>query len=313
MKIGDMHCDTLYRLYSSRGKRLQDRAGHLHLDGLLEGGYILQNFAAYMERCGEGFYSLCCGMIDLFDRELEDNSQVLAQACSRADIENNMHAGKISAVLTVEGGEAIEGDMEKLYALYNRGVRMMNLCWKYKNELGTTNVTSAEGDCSAIGLTDFGFQVVEEMERLGMIVDVSHLSDAGFRDVAAHSKKPFAASHSNARALTNHPRNMPDAMIRTLADKGGIMGINFYANFLGVKSPEFDAAIAHIRHIRNLAGDDLLALGSDFDGIDDPGEFQGAWHMQAFVRALEKAGFAESFIEKIAYRNLLDFYGRTLV
>ena len=156
------------------------------------------------------------------------------------------------------------------------------------------------------------------MERLGMIVDVSHLGDAGIRDVLAHTRKPIAASHSNARAVCSHPRNLTDDMIRAIADRGGVIGINFCAAFLRDFAPgeervsRISYMMEHLRHMKQVGGIGCIGLGTDFDGIDDELEIPGADSMQRFAGAMERAGFTVGEIEAVCYKNVLNFYRELL-
>ncbi|MBY6798263.1 membrane dipeptidase, partial [Clostridium botulinum] len=155
------------------------------------------------------------------------------------------------------------------------------------------------------GLTSLGKDILREMETLGIIPDVSHLSDGGFYDLVKLCKKPFIASHSNSRDITNHPRNLTDEMIKLLSDKGGVMGINFCSSFLGNEEiSSIEEMIAHIKHIRNIGGIDVIALGSDFDGIDNEVEIQNCSEFYKLYDVLKKNGFTEKDIEKIFYKNV---------
>lgn len=168
------------------------------------------------------------------------------------------------------------------------------------------------------GLTEKGKELVAEMESLGIIPDVSHLSDAGFIDVLSVTKKPFVASHSNARAVCPNVRNMTDDMIKKLSERGGVMGLNFCPDFLeekplGEKNPGTIAAVVrHAKHIVNVGGIDVLGLGSDFDGIPTHGELPGAQSMGLLWEALHEAGFSEGELDKIFYGNVLRVYKDTL-
>ncbi len=154
---------------------------------------------------------------------------------------------------------------------------------------------------------------MEEMNKLKMIIDVSHLSDGGFYDVVKHSKSPFVASHSNARAITDHPRNLTDEMIKILSNKGGVMGINFEKTFLGQSEEgKLSEMIAHIKHIKNVGGIDSICIGSDFDGIETPSEIKSSDEIEKLINALEKESFHESEIEKILYKNALRVIKETI-
>jgi membrane dipeptidase len=193
--------------------------------------------------------------------------------------------------------------MANLSLLYNKGVRLITLSWNYPNEIGYPN---HKWQYQQEGLTDFGNDVVAEMNRLGMIIDVSHLSDQGFYDVARLSTQPFVASHSNARSVKGHLRNLTDEMIRILADHGGIAGINFSHNFLGHSDhSRIEDMVAHIQHFRKVGGIEVAALGTDFDGIESVVEVRHIGEMAKLVDALAKASFTEDEIEKICYKNAL--------
>ncbi|MBQ1788298.1 MAG: membrane dipeptidase, partial [Erysipelotrichaceae bacterium] len=190
---------------------------------------------------------------------------------------------------------------------YNDGVRIMTLTWNYENSLGFPN--SRDPELHKKGLKPFGIEAVRRMNELGMIVDVSHLSEGGFYDVAKHSEKPFVATHSCSRALCSHQRNLTDDQLRTLADCGGVVGINFNGPFLadGAQEIDTDAIVRHAQHMYNVAGIDTLAWGSDFDGIGNDLEIRDASGIQLLYEAL-KEHYSEEDLEKIFYRNVLRVY-----
>ena len=182
------------------------------------------------------------------------------------------------------------------------GIRIITLTWNYENKLGYPN---ANYIFKENGLTSLGKDILQEMEYLGIIPDASHLSDGGFYDLVKLCKKPFIASHSNSRAITNHPRNLTDEMIKLLSDKGGVMGMNFCSSFLGdEETSSIKEIIAHIKHIRNIAGIDVIALGSDFDGIDNEVEIQNCSEFYKLYDSLKKTGFTDNDVEKIFYKNV---------
>ena len=155
--------------------------------------------------------------------------------------------------------------------------------------------------------------MVEEMERLGIVPDASHLSDRGFYDLVENCKKPFIVTHSNSRSIKRHPRNLTDDMIKKLSEKGGVMGINFCADFVGYeKVTQIKDLVSHIKHIKNVGGIDVISLGSDFDGIGNEVEIKDASEMGKLAQALEKEGFTIDEIEKIYYKNALRFLIDTL-
>ena len=194
--------------------------------------------------------------------------------------------------------------MEKLQEYYDKGVRMLRLTWNFANCFGYPN--SPDATIMKKGLSAFGKEAVEEMNRLGMIVDVSHLSDGGFWDVVSISKKPFVASHSDARALCNHTRNLSDKMIRAVGEAGGVIGMNQCPEFLYPDSREnrIEDMVKHLLHIRNVGGREVAALGSDFDGITGRFAIEGPHQYQKLAGALAKAGLSGEEIDEIFFKNV---------
>lgn len=325
-----MHCDTITALYQNRKKgwTLADNELHVRLDKMRAGGYLLQNFALFVHTGDErDAYQEAMALADCFDRQMHLFSEQISQVRTWADIGQNMAQGKLSALLTMEEGAACQGSLEKLQRFYERGVRMLTLTWNFPNEIGFPNVRmpQTEGEKPDFlrpetqkGLTEFGIAFVEEMERLGMIVDVSHLSDAGFYDVLRHTKKPFVASHSNARAVCPNVRNLTDGMLRALGERGSVTGLNFCPDFLEMRADgqpnpgTVEAVVRHARHIANIGGVECLGLGSDFDGIPTHAQLTGADALPLLDGALQKAGFSATERDKIFFQNVLRVYREDL-
>lgn len=348
MKVVDMHCDTISALLEKKrdGETVSLRENNCHVDILKmkQGDYLLQNFALFVEMgCSNDPWQEVQELFEIYMQEIAVNEDSIAPVLAFEDIEKNRQAGKISAMLTVEEGGVCGGDLEKLHTLYKQGVRMMTLLWNYPNELGYPNLDrtkgkklriAEQGGNSAVfnlvkqnylntpntedGLTQKGIAFVEEMEKLGMIIDVSHMSDAGFYDVLRYTKKPFVASHSNSRYSCPCVRNLSDDMIRKLAERGGVMGLNFCGDFLtqypvGVQNPGTIAAIVkHAKHIVAVGGVECLGLGSDFDGIDTHAELTGADKIGLLWDALNKSGFTQEQLDKIFGENVLRVYKEVL-
>lgn len=339
MNVIDMHCDTIGRLYSEQnGNSLLENSFHIDLNKLQKGSYLLQNFALYVDsKAVENPLETALAMTDLYYQELEKNRDIICPVFTYRDIEANQKAGKISAMLTLEEGAILKGSLSNLRNFFRLGVRMIALTWNYTNEIGAPNLCcDAEGmpifsKRNQQGLTDFGIETILEMERLGMIIDVSHLSDGGFWDIIRYTKKPFVASHSNAAAQCNVCRNLTDDMIRALAERGGVTGLNFCADFLCMPDAQTQTAfttnniadsrpqisyikdiVRHIRHITNIGGIEVCALGSDFDGIENTLEFGDASGIPMIAEALKKEGFSESAIDKIFSENVLRLYQEVL-
>ncbi len=328
-RIADMHCDTiseiLTRQNSGEDCSLRSNSLHVDLERMIKSGYLIQNFALFVQtrKCEKSPWNAVCDLYEVYKQELAVNEDVLAPVLAYEDIERNRTEGKLSAMLTVEEGAVCGGDLQKLHMLYDMGVRMMTLTWNFPNELAWPNI-NMDGEVKLYvpdvthGLTETGREFVACMNELGMIVDVSHMSDAGFYDVLECSTKPFVASHSNARTICGCVRNLTDDMIRKLAERGGCMGLNFCADFLeqmpeGAANPGTIAAVVrHARHIVNVGGIEVLGLGSDFDGIDTHKELPGAQSMGLLWEALHKGGFTEGQLEKIFAGNVLRVYREVL-
>lgn len=337
MKIIDMHCDTISEL-ADRGGELWKNSGHLDLKRMQESGYLLQNFALFVDigKCTPTPWERVCALYEVYRTELGKNKNRIVPVLCYEDILKNEACGKLSALLMVEEGAVCGGSLERLRELYDMGVRMLTLTWNYRNELGwpatrrclgqsrgdvdgrltekgETGIRGSDGRDAARGLTETGRNFVTEMERLGMIPDVSHLSDAGFDDVWECTKKPFVASHSNARAVCPSLRNLTDDQIRRLAERGGCMGLNYYDKFLvdgGSKDPEvlWKALIRQARHITDVGGMEILGLGSDFDGIPTNPALPGAEAMPVLWDRLKTAGFTENQLDGIFWGNVMRVY-----
>lgn len=321
MKVVDMHCDTIGEIWKAEkaGKTMSLRSNGLHIDleKMKKGDYLLQNFAmfVFLGRERDPLENVL-EMIDVYYRQLEQNKDVIAPVFSYSDIEKNAAEGKMSALLTIEEGAVCKGNPFVLRNLYRQGVRMLTLTWNFENEIGYPNTIVKADDYDPgrkYGLKPQGIELVREMNRLGMIVDVSHLGDDGFWDVVKYSDKPFVASHSNSRSLCGHTRNLTDDMIRALADKGGVTGINFCGDFLNPNGKSRIAdMVRHMKHIVNVGGIGVLGLGTDYDGIDGDLELYDCSRMPLLAEEMEKQGFKAGEIEAIFHGNVLNLYREVL-
>lgn len=313
--VVDTHCDTLLRVVGrnqpfgqkAEPYRLRDlhSEGHIDLPRLITGGVDVQFFAAYIEPIYKPDRSLLrtLQIFDAFFTELAANEDQMLLVRQAADIDRAQAEGKIAAVMAIEGGEALEGDLGVLRVLHRLGVRAIGLTWNQRN-----NIADGVGDCrSGGGLSEFGAAVIAEMNRLGILVDVSHLSDPGFWDVIALSEQPIIASHSNSRAVCNHRRNLTDEQIKALAKNGGVMGMNFCASFVREDGhPTLDDLLNHVDHIVQLVGPEHVGLGSDFDGIGAaPEGLDDASRMPLLTEGLVKRGYSETAIRQILGENYL--------
>lgn len=330
MRVVDMHCDTLAALREAANKgvdmELRSNSLHLDLEKMKQGDYMLQNFAMFVFLGNEEDpLTTVMQLADIFYQEMEKNKDVIGIVRKYDDILENERQGKMSALLTVEEGGVCKGELAILRNLYRLGVRMMTLTWNFENELAYPNVMrSGQSPLNplvpntALGLKEKGFAFIEEMERLGMIIDVSHLSDKGFYDIYEHTTKPFVASHSNARALGSHCRNLTDDMIRKLAQRGGVTGLNYCPAFvMDAKDGEKEVCTVkrlaeHARYLANVGGIQCVGLGSDFDGIGGEVEMKNCSMLPLLEWELKKQGFHESEIEAIFHKNVLRVYKEIL-
>ena len=325
MKWIDMHCDTLSMLLEEKAAGLVRNRLCVDVERLKEAGAAAQFFACYVNaadffgkstvrKTGIPWDRACEKVLDMTVYACREENAGFGIARSSEDILRMEREKCIAGILTVEEGGVLNGRADRLDELYNRGIRLITLTWNHKNCVGSPN--SRERNEMEKGLTPFGIETVERMNELGMIVDVSHLSDGGFWDCIRYSKRPIAASHSNARALCPHPRNLTDEMLRALGEKGGVVGVNFYGAFLrlpgaGEKASgraDITVIVRHIRHMMDMAGEDAVALGTDFDGFDIeslPKGIEGVQDMDALWDAMRRAGFTERQIEKTAYENVM--------
>ena len=337
MKVVDMHCDTIARIYEIRNQGEETGMGknnlHLDLEKMQKGDYGLQNFALFvsLEREKRPF-EYAMKLVDTFYGEMEKHQDWISPVTSYEDLERNWSQGKMSALLTIEEGGVCQGNLAYLRNFYRLGVRMMTLTWNYPNELGFPNYMN-EDEAAMMGstmgrpdtkrgLTETGIMFLEEMERLGMIIDVSHLNDAGIWDVFRYTEKPFVASHSNARALVpEFPRNLTDEMIRELGNRGGVAGINYCIDFLhdpkdwrqGEKKKSLVAdMVRHMKHMRQIGGIGCIGLGSDFDGIGGELEMSSGADLPLLEQEMRKEGFTQSEIEAVFYKNVLRVYREVL-
>lgn len=312
MNLIDMHCDTIYEMLSGETpKDLRKNNLKVDLEKLRKAGSAAQFFACFI--CMDEFlgksryeqaYEYVRVMASCLKKQIWMYPEEIAFAGNGRDLERNQREGKISAFLTLEEGGVIHDDSARIEELWQMGIRLITLTWNYENCMGYPN--SKDPAVMGKGLKPFGIFTVERMNELGMIVDVSHLSEGGFWDVIRYSSKPPVASHSNARAIKEHPRNLSDGQIRALSEKGGIAGLNFYQHFLGnTDECRIEEMVAHVKHMFQKGGEDFVAIGTDFDGFHGAArmEIENIGEIDVLKEALLKNGFTERQVEKIWYRN----------
>ncbi len=307
MNFIDFHCDTA-TLILEQNQEIKKNNLKIDIEKLQKGEALAQFFAMYIDaKSVESSYDYCLKMLNKFKNELEKNKDTISLCRNYDDLVKTQSNNKIAAFLSIEEGDALEGKLERLAFFKNEGISAITLTWNYENDLGYPNFAWEHQNK---GLKSKGIEAVEEMNRLKMLIDVSHLSDAGFDDVLKYSKQPIIATHSNARAVTHHTRNLSDEQLKRMANTGSVVGLAFSVNFL-IEKEFMDASrmakvedmIRHMKHIRNVAGIDVLALGSDFDGIVNPVEMEDTSQMSKLCDGLLKNGFSYDEVEKIFFGN----------
>lgn len=297
MPFIDLHCDTIDRLYNDK-THLASNDYHIDLFKLRASNYFAQWFALYtdVQRVQEPLMDYVKHMRDYFLKEIERNKDEIGLATSYKEYMDLRKQGKIAAFLSLEEGAPIGEDLGQIDVLWDMGVRMMTFTWNYKNQLGAPHSMKE-------GLSPFGKQVADYLNHCKMFVDISHLSEYGVRDLAAIYKKPIIASHCNAYALMPHSRNLSDETIRLIASTGGIIGANFYSVFLNGSDESLVEDIArHIGHFYKVGGKEVLALGTDFDGMDCKLEVCDAGKMDKLIARLSKE-YSSDLIDAITYGN----------
>lgn len=327
MQIIDLHCDSIMKLMNNKELSLYDKGGHVDLIKLKKGDYLLQCFAMFVNlKKVDNPYEYCKKMISVYYENINKYSNIISHVNKYQDILVNYQNNLISSLLTIEEGGVLLGDIDKLEEFYKLGVRMITLTWNYPNEIGNPNIDSTKITSETTydelvrmidttkGLTKKGIELIKKMEELGIIIDVSHLGDAGVRDVLKYTTKPFVASHSNARRICNFPRNLPDDLLIEMAKRQCIIGINYCPNFLNEQSDSMKISdvIRHIDYLKKIIGIDYIALGSDFDGIDGNLELQDASFLPLLVDELKKSGYSDEEIDKITHKNALRLFKEVL-
>lgn len=303
--VFDLHCDTALALlgdnYRKCGSLLRN-ALHIDLERVSSFPCYAQCFACFtstMEQLPDNLSAT-----QVFERELatvcrevEHNSDRIGIVYNASDIQKNLQSGKHSALLTIEGPAGFGFDPALLEDLYNVGFRMTTLGWNEKNPLTGSHVTGG-------GLTEQGREYVKEAQRLGMIIDVSHISDEGFWDIMDMTVAPVVASHSNSRAVHAHSRNLTDDMFRAICQTGGVCGINLYARFLG-ENPDLNTVYSHICHFMEIDPEAKhIALGGDLDGCDLlPDGFAGIQDYPKLAQLLLDQGLSRETVKNIFWNN----------
>ncbi|MCH5210768.1 MAG: dipeptidase [Oscillospiraceae bacterium] len=280
--IFDTHCDTLCCVFDDR-KSLMENDCHADFKRMAEYKNYTQVFACFIDPV----YKSCAvkRTMDLIDTFHSDN--------------NNMPIN-VKGILSIEGGEGIYS-LAALRNYYKLGVRIAALTWNYSNHIASG---ALEEDVTK-GLTDFGRKVIEEMNRIGMLIDVSHLNRKSFYDIAEITSMPIIATHSCSDYICPHPRNLTDEQFKIIRDTNGCVGINFYPDFLTSNEKcGIDDIIRHIDHFMELGGENNIGIGADFDGVDClPDGISGVQDMYKIFNRLSQLGYSDEQIEKISHKN----------
>lgn len=299
--VADGHCDYLYgAIQSGYELKKPKREQSIKFDDLHSGGVALQFFACWIDTTLKTPpLHQCVAMIDAYERMLETNPELVRFSRNYVP-----ESGKIATLLAVEGGEALDGSAAVLRVFYRLGVRAMTLTWNENNEL--SGAAMGKGNK---GLTAVGREIVDEMCRLGVAIDVSHLSDRGVEQVLSRATRPIFASHSNARSVLDHPRALSDELIRAISAQGGTVGVNFYYQQLSKNAEAcIDDIVRHIDRIVEVGGIQCCAIGSDFDGMQQyPRDLRSSKDFPALMDALKKRGYSDADVYRIAYQNLRDY------
>lgn len=317
----DAHCDTIYRCMMDGGNTdlcfgesseeqkaffsscncLRKNYGHIDLERAAVFSHYAQFFAlfAHKNKAQDDLWPLCCRMYQRFLDEISQNKDRIVHCCTAEQLEKAAAEGKAAAFISIEGADLLDCDPARIETVASWGVRLLNPVWNHANALSGTNCSETER-----GLSLRGRDFIREMEEHHIYTDVSHISDAGFWDIVKMSRRPVVASHSNARVLCDHSRNLTDDMFRAIRDSGGVVGINYYRPFVG-DNQSMDALIAHIEHFLALDGEQTVCLGGDMDGCEElAGGMQGLQDVPIIYNELQRRGYSDALLEDIFWNNL---------
>ncbi len=302
MKFFDLHCDTITELHKSKGS-LAKNDGHISLDRASYLTEYVQDYAIFIpdEYRGKAAVDYFDSVYAYYKNEMSING--ISEYADRKDT-------RFKSILSVEGGAGLGGTVDGLHHLADCGVKLITITWNGRNELA-----SGCFDEEDIGLTFFGKEAIREMERLRIAADVSHLSVKGFYDLADIAEKPFMASHSCIDIVDNYKakhRNLTKDQVKIISEHGGVIGINLWEKLLGNEDNSFDAVLRHMSEIIDVGGEDIVAMGTDFDGCDINPELAGIEKIQSLHDYLSHHGFDEKLLDKIFFSNADRFFTNLL-
>ena len=309
MNFFDLHCDTIGECAN---RNLPLRANTLHIS-LEKGAYLdswIQVFAIWMpdEKRGRDAADYFDRVYDYYLKELGKNEDIILPCFTSDDILKAENENITASILAVEGGSVLWRDIDRISLLKDRGVKILTLTWNGANELGGGCMEKEDK-----GLTSFGKSAVKELCSAGIVPDVSHLSEKGFYDTAQEVDFPFIASHSDCNRVHRHKRNLTDEQIDEIIRRKGLIGVNFYKNFLS-DNPEsgFDGVLHHLYHILERGGENVAAMGSDFDGCEIAEELAGIEKIPDLWDYLNKNGIPEDTLNSCFYGNARNFFFNVL-
>lgn len=319
----DAHCDTIYRCeengrfgaalemeadpakqqaYYAACGCLRENGGHIDLVRGRDFARYGQFFALYWDAKNApagGMFAQCQRLHNRFLREMDENRDCITHCRTGVEVDEAVRRGKMAALLSIEGADLLDCEERNLETARSWGVRLLNPVWNRANSLCGTNCEEPDR-----GLSQKGKRFVRQMEEMDIYPDMSHISDAGFWDVIKTAQGPVVASHSNARALCPHPRNLTDDQFRAIRDSGGIVGLNLYRDFVGPQGT-MEELVAHVEHFLNLGGEKTLCLGGDLDGCEAlAAGMQGIQDVPKLYAALQARGYGEALLEDVFWNNL---------
>jgi membrane dipeptidase len=330
--VVDAHHDILMDVFKQRRRGTKARLNSYWGPKLAAGGVNVQVLPVYIDSdyLPESALRVTLRMIESYHADLEDDDSLIAPASSFQDIEKRLAEGKIPAILGIEGAEGLGSNLDLFHTMYRLGVRVIGLTWNHRNAFADgTGEQETNG-----GLTKLGFEAIREMNQLNILIDVSHINQACFFDVLESTDTTVIASHSNARGIFDHPRNLSDEQIKSLAENGGVMGLLIHPGIIDPDKPTISRCVDHLAYVSDLVGVDHVGLGTDFtsDALAEPIDEELAKLAMVDVEVLRsgikglnriddlpnlttemvRRGFSEEEIEKILGKNFLRVFKKVL-
>lgn len=306
MRYFDLHCDTLTNCYKQH-EGLKNNNQHISFEKSPAQVYI-QCCACWIQETikKDNAWQYFVDCAELLKRQKEEHG--ISQIITNAELKEAKKG--VGAILTIENCAAFAGELSNIEKAYNYGCKMATLTWNGANDLGS-GVRSGE----SYGLTEFGKKAVKEMERVGMVIDISHASEILFWDVIEHTEKPLVASHSNSITLCSNKRNLTDAQFNEIKKRGGVVGLNFFKKFLNndFENASMEDIFRHAEYFLSLGGEDVIAMGSDFDGCEIPDDMKGIESIEELYNIFAKHNYSEELIDKIFFKNAFDFFNKHIV